>query len=168
PRLDRAALLPANRAPHISVVVPARDEEANIGPCLRSLLAQDYPDDRLHVVVVDDHSADRTAAIVEGLAGAHPRITMIRSPRLPSRWVGKAHGCAIGATAAAPESQWLCFIDADVTASPCALSSAWQAAVWRQLDLLSLMPRQELKSVAERLILPCGLILLSFLQDLRQ
>jgi len=40
--------------------------------------------------------------------------------------------------------------------------------MWRQLDLLSLMPRQELNSVAERLILPCGLILLSFLQDLRR
>ena len=49
-----------------------------------------------------------------------------------------------------------------------ALSSAAHAASARYLDLLSLMPRQELKSVAERLILPCGLILLSFLQDLRQ
>jgi len=168
PRLCRAAVLPADHAPHISVIIPARDEEANIGTCLRSLLAQDYPDDRLHVVVVDDHSADRTAAIVEGLARTHPRIRLIRSPPLPPHWTGKAHACAIGARAAAPESEWLCFIDADVTAAPCALSSAWQAAMRQQLDLLSLMPRQELKSVAERLILPCGLILLSFLQDLRQ
>jgi chlorobactene glucosyltransferase len=168
PRLDRAALLPADRAPHISVIIPARDEEANIGTCLRSLLAQDYPDDRLDVVVVDDHSADRTAAIVEDMARTHPRIRLIRSPPLPPRWIGKTHACAIGARAAALESEWLCFIDADVTTSPCALSSAWQAAMRRQLDLLSLMPRQELKSVAERLILPCGLILLSFLKDLRQ
>ena len=168
PRLDRATLPLLDSAPHISVIIPARDEEANIGACLGSLLAQDYPDDRLHVVVVDDHSADRTAAIVEDLARTHPRIALIRSPPLPPRWIGKAHACAIGARAAAPESEWLCFIDADVTASPYALSSAWQAAVWRHLDLLSLMPRQELKSVAERLILPCGLILLSFLQDLRQ
>ena len=168
PRLDRATLPPLDSAPHISVIIPARDEEANIGACLGSLLAQDYPDDRLHVLVVDDHSADHTAAIVEGLARTHPRIALIRSPPLPPRWIGKAHACAIGARAAVPESEWLCFIDADVTASPHALSSAWQAAVWRHLDLLSLMPRQELKSVAERLILPCGLILLSFLQDLRQ
>jgi chlorobactene glucosyltransferase len=55
-----------------------------------------------------------------------------------------------------------------VTAAPAALSSAVHAAAERSLDLLSLMPRQEFKSVAERLILPCGLILLSFLQDLRQ
>ena len=105
PRLCRAAVLPADHAPHISVIIPARDEEANIGTCLRSLLAQDYPDDRLHVVVVDDHSADRTAAIVEGLARTHPRIRLIRSPPLPPHWIGKAHACAIGARAAAPRSR---------------------------------------------------------------
>jgi chlorobactene glucosyltransferase len=168
PRIERASPPAGGEAPFITVIIPARDEEANIGTCLLSLLAQDYPDDRLHAVVVDDHSADRTAAIVEDLARARPRIRLIRSPPLPPHWIGKAHACAIGARAAAPESEWLCFIDADVTAAPCALSSAWQAGMWRQLDLLSLMPRQELKSIAERLILPCGLILLSFLQDLRQ
>ena len=167
-RLDPIALPSAALAPRVTVVVPARDEEANIGGCIRSLLAQDYPDGRLRVVVVDDHSADSTAAIVEDLARGHPRVTLIKSPPLPPRWTGKSHACAIGARTAAPDSEWLCFIDADVTAAPCALSSAVEAALWRHLDLLSLMPRQELKSVAERLILPCGLILLSFLQDLRQ
>jgi chlorobactene glucosyltransferase len=168
PRLDPVALPSAGLAPRITVVVPARDEEANIGTCVRSLLAQDYADGCLHVVVVDDHSADSTAAIVEDLARSHPRVALIKSPPLPPRWTGKSHACAIGARAAAPDSEWLCFIDADVRASPCALSSALQAVLWRHLDLLSLMPRQELKSVAERLILPCGLILVSFLQDLRR
>jgi chlorobactene glucosyltransferase len=168
PRLDPASAPSADRAPRISVIVPARDEEANIGLCLHALLAQDYPHDRLRVVVVDDHSADATAAIVEDLARSHPQITLIRSPPLPLRWTGKTHACAVGARAATPDSAWLCFIDADVRAAPCALSSAWQAALARQLDLLSLMPRQELKSFAERLILPCGLVLLSFVHDLRR
>jgi chlorobactene glucosyltransferase len=119
------------------------------------------------VVVVDDHSADATAAIVDDLARRHGHLTLLRSPPLPARWTGKAHACAVGARAA-PDCEWLCFIDADVTAAPSALSSAAHAATVRSLDLLSLMPRQELKSVAERLILPCGLILLSFLQDLRR
>jgi chlorobactene glucosyltransferase len=168
PRLDPVALPSAALAPRVTVVVPARDEEANIGACVRSLLAQDYPDGRLRVVVVDDHSADSTAAIVEDLARGDPRVALIKSPPLPPHWTGKSHACVIGARAAAPDSEWLCFIDADVTAAPCALSSAVEAALWRHLDLLSLMPRQELKSVAERLILPCGLILLSFLHDLRR
>src|SRR5262249_26549856 len=66
PRLDRAALLPADHAPHISVIVPARDEETNIGACLRSLLAQDYPDDPPHIGVVRHHPPDPTAATVAG------------------------------------------------------------------------------------------------------
>jgi chlorobactene glucosyltransferase len=167
PRLDAAAPPASDHAPRIGVIIPARDEEANIGACLGSLLAQDYPQDRLHVVVVDDHSADATAAIVDDLARRHGHLTLLRSPPLPARWTGKAHACAVGARAA-PDCEWLCFIDADVTAAPSALSSAANAAKVRSLDLLSLMPRQELKSVAERLILPCGLILLSFLQDLRR
>ena len=167
PQLDGAAPPASDRAPRIGVIIPARDEEANIGACLHSLLAQDYPQDRLHVVVVDDHSADATAAIVDDLIGRHGHLILLRSPPLPARWTGKAHACAVGA-GAAPACEWLCFIDADVTAAPAALSSAAHAATARSLDLLSLMPRQELKSVAERLILPCGLILLSFLQDLRR
>ena len=168
PRLEPASLSLADCVPHISVIVPARDEEANIGACLRSLLAQDYPHDRILLVVVDDHSTDSTVTIVEDLARGHRQIALIRSPPLPPRWTGKAHACAVGAQAAARESEWLCFIDADVAAMPCALSSALQVALRRRLDLVMLMPRQELKSVAERLILPCGLILLSFVHDLRQ
>jgi chlorobactene glucosyltransferase len=168
PRLDPAFPPRADGAPRISLIVPARDEEANIGACLRSLLGQDYPRNCFHIVVVDDHSADATATIVEDLVQAHPQITLIRSPPLPPCWTGKTHACAVGVRAASPDSEWLCFIDADVRAAPCVLSSACQAAALRQLDLLSLMPRQELKSVAERLILPCGLILLSFVHDLRR
>ncbi len=167
PRLENTLPPARERAPRIGVIIPARDEEANIGPCLRSLLAQDYPADRLHVVVVDDHSADATALIVDDVARTDTRVTLLRSPPLPPRWTGKTHACTVGAGAAA-DCEWLCFIDADVTAAPAALSSALGAAAARSLDLLSLMPRQEVKSVAERLILPCGLILLSFLQDLRR
>jgi chlorobactene glucosyltransferase len=68
----------------------------------------------------------------------------------------------------APEAEWLCFVDADVRTEPALLSSAMRAARAQRLDLLSLAPRQQLQTFAERLILPCGLILLSFIQDLRQ
>jgi len=168
PRLARASPPPANHAPLITVIVPARDEESNIGPCLRSLLAQDYPSDRLAVLVVDDSSVDATAAIVRNIARRHPQIALIQSPPLPSRWIGKSHACWIGVRSAPTETAWLCFIDADVRLKSGALSSAMFAASTRELDLLSLAPRQELHSFAERLILPCGLIVLSFLQDLRQ
>ena len=93
---------------------------------------------------------------------------MIESPPLPPRWLGKSHACWTGVRCVPRETEWLCFIDADVTLEPAALSSAVRAAAARRLDLLSLAPRQKLGSVAEKLILPCGLILMAFLQDLRQ
>jgi chlorobactene glucosyltransferase len=167
PRLERTSPPGGDDAPRITVILPARDEETNIGHCLESLLAQDYPQNRLSVLVVDDQSVDSTAVIVRSLSERHPRITLINSPPLPPRWVGKSHACWIGARSAAQATQWLCFIDADVTVARSALSSAVHAVLTQRLDLLSLMPRQELRSFAERLILPCGFILLSFLQDLR-
>ena len=91
-------------APHITVIIPARDEEANIAPCLRSVLAQDYPGDRFDVLVVDDHSADATADIVRGLAARHRHITLVPAPPLPARWIGKPHACWIGARTVAPEA----------------------------------------------------------------
>lgn len=168
PRLRPAAAPGPEDAPLITVIVPARDEAANIGPCLQALAAQDYPASRMRVLVIDDHSADATAAIVRGFAADYRQITLIQAPPLPPRWVGKSHACWIGVRNVEPDCAWLCFIDADVKIAPAALSSAVQAAFANRLDLLSLAPRQELKSFAERLILPCGLIILSFLQDLRQ
>jgi chlorobactene glucosyltransferase len=168
PCLARAAAPAAERAPNVTVIVPARDEAANIGRCLDSLLAQDYPADRLNVIVVDDQSADDTATIVRRIAAVKPQLSLLASPPLPQRWTGKSHACWIGACAATPNSAWLCFVDADVWGDSALLASAMDAAREQELDLLSIAPRQELHSFAERLILPCGLLLLSFVQDLRK
>ncbi len=167
PRLVRAPSPPLERAPQIAAIVPARDEEANIAPCLQSLLEQDYPASRMSIVVIDDHSTDATAAIVRGLAARHARIALSPSPPLPPGWTGKSHACWTGSRALASQAEWLCFIDADVKVAPGCLSAAMNAALSKRLDLLSVAPRQELQSFAERLIIPCGLILLSFIQDLR-
>lgn len=150
----------------IAVIVPARNEEANIGPCLTGLAQQTYPSDRLEIVVVDDNSSDRTAEIVETLAAQYPAIRLLRSPALPPGWTGKTHACWIGASAASEGADWLCFLDADMRAEPGLLASAMQAAEAERLDLLSLAPRQQLVSFAERLTMPCGLYALAFCQDL--
>ncbi len=153
-------------APAVAIVVPARDEGRNIGPCLRSLLAQQYPERRLRIIVVDDDSSDDTARIAASLAAGDARLTLLAAPPLPAGWKGKVHACSFGAAAAAG-ADWLCFIDADMRARPELVASAVQAASAGRIDLLSLAPRHELGSFAERLILPCGLYLLGFTQDLR-
>jgi chlorobactene glucosyltransferase len=155
-------------APKVAVIVPARDEAANIGPCVESLCAQEYPSDCLTLIVVDDDSADETSAIVAALAKHDERITLLRTPPLLPGWKGKVHACCTGAEAAPEDAEWLCFLDADMQAAPRAIASAVEAASDRKLDLLTLAPRHELRSFAERLMLPCGLYLLGFYQDLER
>lgn len=159
---------PGGTAPLVAAIVPARDEAANIGPCVRSLCAQQYPRDRLRIIVVDDDSSDETGAIVAALARQDERVTLLRTPPLPPGWKGKVHACCTAAAAAPAEAQWLCFLDADMRAAPGAIASAVEAACGRRLDLLTLAPRHELGSFAERLMLPCGLYLLGFYQDLER
>lgn len=158
----------AGGAPHVAVIVPARDEEANIGRCLRCLIEQDYPVERLRVLVVDDHSVDATVSIARSVAQGHPQVSVLHNPPLPPHWIGKSRACWVGAAAVAPETEWVCFLDADVWAEPALLSSAVATALSERLDLLSLAPRQELLTFAERLIMPCGFLLLAFCQNLRQ
>lgn len=154
--------------PRVAIIVPARDEAANIGPCLESLCRQHYPADRLSLIVVDDDSTDATADIVLSLAKQDGRVRLVSTPPLPPGWKGKVHACCVGAAAAPADAEWLCFLDADMHAAPDAVISAVQAALERQLDLLTLAPRHELTSFAERLMLPCGLYLLGFYQDLER
>jgi chlorobactene glucosyltransferase len=153
-------------APLVAAIIPARDEEANIARCLEGLLAQDYPAARLRVAVVDDHSGDATPAIAGAITARQPRLRVLAAPPLPPRWTGKSHACWIGAHAAPPEAEWLCFLDADVRPQPTLLARAVATARSERLDLLSLAPRQELGSFAERLVMPCGLYLMAFYQDL--
>lgn len=164
----RVGALPApaaGRLPALTVIVPARNESANIGPCLRSLLAQQYPAERLRIVVSDDDSQDDTAEIVASLAASDSRITLLSAPPLPPGWKGKVHACWYAMQAVPADTEWLCFLDADMRAQPLALVSAMQVAQAGGLDLLSLAPRHELGSVAERLIIPCGLYVLGFSRD---
>lgn len=161
-----AAAPAAETAPVIAVIIPARDEEANIGPCLEGLIGQTYPAERRWILVVDDESADGTLSIATAIAQRQDRLAILRCPPLPRGWTGKAHACWIGALAAPAEAEWLCFLDADMRAKPKLLASAAAAAESEHLDVLSLAPRHELRSCAERLIIPCGLFFQSFRQDL--
>jgi chlorobactene glucosyltransferase len=154
--------------PRVALIIPVRDEEHNIEACLKSLFAQDYPPEDFEVWVVDDHSSDRTVSIATELARQQPRLKVLLSPPLPPQWTGKCHACSIGAGAVSPETEWLCFLDADVQATPALLASAIAAAQADRLDLLSLSPQHQLTSFAERLVIPCGFYVLGVFQDIRK
>ena len=83
-------------APSLTVIVPARDEAANIAATLNSLLAQDYPN--LQILAVDDRSTDGTGAIIDTIASGHPtRLRAIHISELPAGWLGKTHALAFAA-----------------------------------------------------------------------
>jgi chlorobactene glucosyltransferase len=156
---------PGANAAAVEVIVPARNEALNLGACLEGLVAQAYPPGKLHITVVDDDSDDGTAEIAAAFAKSEPLVRCMRSGPLQAGWTGKTQACWRGAAAASPDAEWLAFIDADMRAEPSLIASA-AAEAERGLDLLSLAPKHRLASFAERLMIPCGLYLLGFSQDL--
>ena len=83
----------------VSIIVPARNEEENIGRCLDSLLKQDYPADLMEIIVVDDQSTDRTADIIKKYQ--HPSIRLISI--LEDEKFGKKSAVAKGIQSASHE-----------------------------------------------------------------
>lgn len=123
--------------PLVSVLIPTRDEEANIEACLKSLQNQDYPN--FEILVLDDNSTDNTAKIVERMAAEDMRIRLFMSEPLPEGWVGKSFGCYQLAQKA--RGSWLLFVDADTIHAPHMLRSVLALAIESKTGLLSGFPR---------------------------
>ena len=72
------ALGPNQSATQFTVIIPARNEAANIKACVDSILAQDYPTDAFEIIVIDDFSEDDTAFIVHALSQQYPQVRLIK------------------------------------------------------------------------------------------
>jgi chlorobactene glucosyltransferase len=144
--------------PLISVIVPARNEERNIRPCLHGILTQTYPN--YEVIVVDDRSTDGTRLILEELATENARIRLVCGEELPAGWAGKPHALVQGTAVA--HGEWLCFMDADTFASPELLSSTFTIAELCKADMFTILTRQILGSFWERTVLPLVFLGLAF------
>jgi chlorobactene glucosyltransferase len=152
--------------PSVAVIVPARNEAVTIARCVGGLLAQIYPPGKVSLLVVDDNSTDGTAEIVRRIAASNSALRLVEAGPLPAGWTGKCHACWRGTLAA--DAEWLCFVDADTSAEPALLRTAIDAALRRNLQMLSLEPFQELKGLLERLVLPVGFLALGATQDLAE
>jgi chlorobactene glucosyltransferase len=141
---------PPDLVPLISVMVPARDEEANIETCLKSLQAQDYPN--FEILVLDDHSSDNTAAIVRRMAAEDSRIRLFRSQPLPEGWAGKPFACYQLAQRA--RGSWFLFVDADTIHAPHMLRSVLAMAIESKSGMLSGFPRQLANSLPQKIAIP--------------
>jgi glycosyltransferase involved in cell wall biosynthesis len=120
--------------PKVSVIVPARNEEACLGTCLDSLVAQKGVP--FEILVVDDHSTDRTREI----AASFPAVRVIEAGPLPQGWTGKNNAVATAARHA--RGEWLLFTDADTVHLPGSLANAVREAQENAAELLSYSPEQ--------------------------
>lgn len=136
--------------PSLTVIVPARQEAADIGATLRSLLAQDYPN--LQIIAVDDRSTDETGAIIDRIAQQHPQhLRAIHVTELPAGWLGKTHAMALAARQG--ESDWILFTDADITFAPDALRRALVLATATGADHLVAVPTMQIARWDEGMML---------------
>lgn len=129
----------------VSVIVPARNEEVSLGECLTSLVGQSGAN--YEIIVVDDNSVDRTREI----ASSFP-VTPIAAGALPPGWSGKCNAVWSGAKVA--RGKWLLFTDADTKHSGKSISQGLQEAESSGAAMLSYSPKQDVRSFAERALMP--------------
>lgn len=156
----------ADEAPLVSVIVPARDEAANIETCVRSLTRSRYP--AFEVLVVDDRSRDGTGEIAARVSpGRARRLEVIRGSELPDGWFGKPWACWQGYRRA--RGELLLFTDADTRHEPDLLGRAVAAMEEDGVDLLTVTGRQLMGSFWEKVIQPQVFFLLVLrYHDLRE
>jgi hypothetical protein len=149
----RPAPWPADQpAPFEAIIAPLRDEAANVDPLLATLTRQAYP--RYEVIAVDDGSTDGTGAALARWAARDRRVRVVAGAPLPPGWTGKNWALAQGGAAADPQATWLLFVDADTRHHPLMLAAALGYATREGLDLLTLLPRLDLGSFWERVLVP--------------
>lgn len=147
------------RWPVVVAVVPARDEADVIGAALESLLQQEYPG-VFHVMLVDDHSTDGTAAVAAATAqrlAQEDSLTIVGARDLPVGWAGKVWAQAEGLAAQEqhfPNARYVFLTDADIGHDRQALKHLVARAEAEQRVLTSLMVRLRCASFAEKALIP--------------
>jgi hypothetical protein len=138
----------ASGRPSVSVLIPARNEAANIADAVAAVLANTGVD--LELLVLDDGSTDATPEILRAIAD--PRLRVLQGAGLPAGWCGKQHACARLADQA--RHDLLVFVDADVRLAPDALSRMAGFMERSDMSLASGFPRQITRTWSEILLLP--------------
>ncbi len=136
--------------PMVSILVPARNEEFNIGRCIHSLLAQDYP--FFEILVLDDQSSDRTFAILSQIAASKPGLKVLAGSPPTEGLSGKNWACSQLADLA--RGDLLFFTDTDTVHQPQSLRAGVTALLGERADLVTGFPCQQVLTWGERLLVP--------------
>ncbi|MFP7477397.1 glycosyltransferase [Terribacillus saccharophilus] len=147
----------------VSILIPARNEEDNIGRLLESLIPQQpYIKE---ILVLDDQSSDGTTSVVRQFQHTFPNLKLYRGKELPSGWTGKNYACQqLGEYA---EGDWLLFLDADVTVDKNGLALL-QPYLDKNYRMISAFPRQRVHTFLERMLVPFMIFLVICHLPIRQ
>ncbi len=118
--------------PRVSIIIPCRNEEKNLPSLLSSLRALEYQN--IEIIVVDDHSTDRTYEIAQAAGD----VRVVRAGEKPPEWAGKNWACLTGAKVA--QGEYLLFTDADTIHAPDSLTKAVRFCAEEKADLVSAPP----------------------------
>jgi GT2 family glycosyltransferase len=150
---EMKALQPNTTLPHVTVLVPARNEEKFIETSLHSILNQSYPS--FEVICLDDHSTDQTHVILAELARQYPqKLRVLNVPELKAGWLGKTNALWHGYQNINLASEWILFVDADTKVAVDALCRAILYAQEHKLDLFSFAPRTRLETFWGKMTTP--------------
>jgi len=146
---------PVSDQGRVSLIVPMRDEVANVDRCLAAIRRQTYRD--LEVIVVDDGSTDGTSERLDRLRREWPDLRVLTLDGPPPGWAGKTNALHRGVEASSGD--WLLFIDADVILSEEAVGVAVRAACDNGWPILSLHGSLSYDSFWERTLqLPMAIL----------
>ena len=134
----------------VSILIPARNEEADIQQLLHSISIQNYQN--YEVIILDDNSTDRTSQVCQDFCDQHKRFKLLPGAPLPKGWLGKNFACFQLAKAA--HGKYLIFLDADETISDGLINNSIHRMKLNQLSLLSLFTDQIMLTWGERLVVP--------------
>jgi glycosyltransferase involved in cell wall biosynthesis len=141
--------VPLQNSFRISAIVPARNEEEVIGACVDSLGRQQEIEE---ILVVNDQSSDRTAAIVRECMQRLPQLRLVETKELPTGWVGKNYAVWRGAREA--KGQWLLFTDADAVHNNDSAKRAMAIAEKENAVMVSFSPEQVMETWYEKSLIP--------------
>ena len=134
----------------VSVLIPARNEAANITACIDAVLAAGRSVGE--VLVYDDRSDDGTGGLVRAHGRRDSRVRLIRGAVLPDGWCGKNFACA--SLAGRARGTWLLFLDADARLAAGAADRLLAEATARRATMISAWPALEMGSFWERALMP--------------
>ncbi len=137
--------------PLVSILIPARNEEQHIRPCIESLLSQTYKN--YEILVIDDNSTDSTKAILDELKTKNAdKLTVYSGKPLADGWNGKPY--ALQQLVEHAKGDLLLFTDADTIHSSKSVSIAVSNMLYHKVDFLSGYIKQQMRTLGEKVTLP--------------